>query len=271
MDKIKRFLSKLILSILIILIFCVCAYFLFSTYSNNDDAYNKKYDDGYSDGYDAGYSDGYDDSNSVNRDEIWDEVFDVYTFWDFIDKYPKFEDAYKAAAYIDYVTEYNIDLDNLDAASIKHLLQSAYQNGYGDGCEYTMDYLDEYNNQYHSAYDDDTENSTESTFDSDTQADVFTISYDDLQSGVYDGQKVYIICQLENVKYSSEGSLSFDVYIADDDNSYIYTDTWTLSPDYVKSHSTLSDVQSGDYFQFGVYVYPGSTIDSKDLFFSKKL
>lgn len=121
------------------------------------------------------------------------------------------------------------------------------------------------------AYDENVSDYAKHTINSDSQTDIYPISHGDLKSGVYDGQKVYIICRLENVKYSSKGSLSFDIYIADADNSYIYSDTWTLSPDYVKSHSTLSDVQNGDYFQFGVYVYSGSTIDANGLFFSKKL
>lgn len=121
------------------------------------------------------------------------------------------------------------------------------------------------------SYDENVSDYTKHTINSDSQADIYPISHCDLESGVYDGQKVYIICRLENVKYSPKGSLSFDIYIADVDNSYVYSDTWTLSPDYVKNHSTLSDVQNGDYFQFGVYVYPGSTIDANGLFFSKKM
>jgi hypothetical protein len=119
---------------LIFLVVLVAVVLYFShdvTYDDGSDAiYESGYDDGYYDGYDDGFEDG-----GINACEILD--------WkDFVIHLITFDDGYTAATSIDYVSEYNIDLSDLDEETVVSLLQEAYQNGYGDGCEYSMDNLE---------------------------------------------------------------------------------------------------------------------------------
>lgn len=149
---IENFFPGLLITLILSIVFVLLLSTAIDSILKKRDLYTVGYNKGCTNGYDAGYIDGYNEGCTIDTDEIWEDVFNSYTFWDYIDKYPEFEDGYKHAGTIDYISEYNIDLENLDSASINQLLQNAYQAGYGDGCQYTMDYLDKNNNPYHPDY-----------------------------------------------------------------------------------------------------------------------
>lgn len=106
-------------------------------------AFQKKYDEiSYEEGYEAGKEDGYaegcDNTYSSAYDKAFDDIVEVLDWEDFVEHFVTFDDGYKHATKIDYVSKYNITTTD----EIAPLLQQAYQNGYGDGCDFVMDTMD---------------------------------------------------------------------------------------------------------------------------------
>lgn len=95
----------------------------------------ESYKAGYEAGSEEGYAEGCDDTYNSAYDDAFDDIIEVLDWEDFVDHYVDFDDGYKHATTIDYVSKYNITTTD----EIAPLLQQAYQNGYGDGCDYVID------------------------------------------------------------------------------------------------------------------------------------